>query len=364
LSTNYKGDTLKIALENLGGVLVRSVDLATGEIIEPLPVVQFAQFDAGRAVNFTAGERGGVGTETADNLQNKPVNFTAGERGGVGVIPNCYGFPLSISTYQHAEKSKAEPACVPFVKWRQGASYLKVSKAEPSRRMGGGFRGVVKGFSVGSRARMMNWLAGIKLTATLPVFVTLTYPDTFPEPKESKKHLKRFIQRLKRALPNAGGVWKLEPQERGAPHYHLLIWGSSQKELRGFVPFAWNEIAGGGDEKHLLFHKGKFKKSKHCVEQVRCAGGMKAYASKYLGKTFEVAGWDSKEVGKFWGIFNPDNIPMGEWKSKPLTRKQAVEGIRYIKRAIHAKARAFPSLSIRAKYGNQQWIDKIFGGDE
>ena len=320
--SHYNHETLKSVLENLGGVVIRSVDLQTGEVLEPVKVCDIAQIDAGF----------------------------------VGSVP------LSICTYQHAQQTvKQEPARVPFVEWRQGASILKVSKAEPTKQTGGGRRGVVKGFSGAARRRMMNYMAGIRLDAALPVFVTLTYPYIFPEPKQSKKHLKLFIQRLKRAFPEAGGIWKLEPQERSAPHYHLLVWGSSQKALRAWVPEAWHEIAGGGDEKHLLFHEGKFN-NKHCVEQVRFRGGMMNYASKYIGKTFEVAGWDSKAVGKFWGTFNPDNIPLGEPMSKPITRAAAVQGIRYIKRAIHAKARAFPSLSIRAKYGNQQWIDKVFGG--
>ena len=38
--------------------------------------------------------------------------------------------------------------------------------------------------------------------------------------------------------------WKLEPQERGAPHYHCLIWGVDEGELLDFVAYTWYEIAG------------------------------------------------------------------------------------------------------------------------
>jgi hypothetical protein len=47
-----------------------------------------------------------------------------------------------------------------------------------------------------------------------------------------------------------GAIWKLELQDRGAPHFHLLIFG-----LR-YLPAAllarrWYEIVGSGDVNHL-----------------------------------------------------------------------------------------------------------------
>ena len=206
----------------------------------------------------------------------------------------------------------------------------------------------------------MSRIASVKRKAKLPVFVTLTYPKSFPEPKQSKKHLKEFIRRIKRTFPMAGIIWKLEPQKRGAPHYHLLVWGSSEKNLRAWVPTAWHDIAGGGDPLHLLWHEGKLK-NKHCVNAVYSFKGVWAYASKYLGKTFEVAGWDSKAVGRFWAVVKPDNIPFGEPMKKDISRAEAVQGIRCIKRVIHAKKRSYPSLSMFCD--SQQWIDRVFGGD-
>jgi len=273
------------------------------------------------------------------------------------VIPNCYGFPLSTAHKRIKEpKQESEPARVPFVEWRQGSSYLKVSKAEPSRRVGGGFRGVVKGFSRGSRRRLMTKIAGVQRGAVLPVFVTLTYPLAFPEPKQSKYHLKLFIQSMKRAFPFAGIIWKLEPQQRGAPHYHLLVWGVKVKSLRAWVPNAWFEIAGGGDNFHLLWHEGKLK-NKHCTQQVNSYNGVWAYASKYLGKTFEVAGWDSKEVGRFWGVIAPENIPFGEVQTLEVSRAEAVQVMRYQKRFAKLKRRNYPSITVFCDAN--QWVEKL-----
>ena len=244
----------------------------------------------------------------------------------------------------------------PFIEWRSGASLLKVSKAEPSKQMGGGRRGVVVAFSLASRLRLMRLMACVRRDASLPVFVTLTYPNKFPSPKQSKLHLDTFLKRLKRAIPQAGLIWKLEPQQRGAPHYHMIVWGCDTKSLKDFVPGAWFDIAGGGDQNHLLFHQGKLK-NKHCVSQVRSYKGVMSYASKYLGKTFEVAGWNSLEVGRFWGVFMNGNIPFGEMQTLELTRSQAVHLMRYLKRYAKLKKRSYPSLTVFCDA--EQWITKV-----
>ena len=95
------------------------------------------------------------------------------------------------------------------------------------------------------------------------------------------------------------GIWKLEPQERGAPHYHCLIWGVDEEDLFDFVAYTWYEIAGNNDRNHLKFHLGLLPNSKPCVSKVRSWRGVWAYASKYLGKTFEVAGWEGNGLAAF-----------------------------------------------------------------
>ena len=244
----------------------------------------------------------------------------------------------------------------PFCTWSEGASLLKVSKAEPSKQVGGGGRGVVVEFSYASRQRLMRKIACVRRDASLPVFVTLTYPNEFPSPKQSKGHLDTFLKRLKRAIPQAGIIWKLEPQQRGAPHYHMIVWGCDAKSLKDFVPGAWFDIAGNGDDNHLLFHQGKLK-NKHCVSQVRSYKGVMSYASKYLGKTFEVAGWNSLEVGRFWGVVMPGNIPFGEVQTLELSRSQAVQLMRYQKRFAKLKSRSYPSLTTFCDA--DQWISKL-----
>lgn len=246
----------------------------------------------------------------------------------------------------------------PFVEWTRGARLLKVSGGGDYERKGGGTRGKVKGFTSDARRRLMRTIAKVRDDAGLPDFVTLSYPSSFPEPKESKRHLEMFIKRMKRKFPECGMIWKLEPQQRGAPHYHLLVWGVSQEKLREFVPVAWHDIAGNGDINHLLFHQGLLHDSEPCVNAVRSWKGVMSYASKYLGKTFEVAGWDGKETGRFWAVVNRKNIPFGQDMVMRITVKDAHKWMRYQRRFSGVRFRS-SSPSHTTFCDADQWVDNI-----
>ena len=245
----------------------------------------------------------------------------------------------------------------PYIEYRAGASLLKAHRGGVSEAPKGGKRGAIAGFSSAARRRLMYFIASVRRDASLPLFITLTYPENFPDPKQSKKHLDAFFKRFNRAYPEHGTVWKLEPQERGAPHFHLMAWGCELSALMEFIPSAWYDIAGGGDEKHLLWHCGKFG-NQHCVQQVRKFEGVRSYASKYLGKTFEVAGWSEKWTGRFWGVVNRSNIPLGELVQEEVTREKAIELLRYERRFSGLnKFRTNKSLTIFCDAS--QWIEKV-----
>jgi len=248
----------------------------------------------------------------------------------------------------------------PFVEFRAGASLLRANLGGWSvERKGGAERGAIKGFSDASRRRLMYAIGSIKRDAELPAFITLTYPDQFPDPETSKKHLATFFKRLKRAFPGHGSIWKLEPQERGAPHYHLLTWGCDLQELRDFVPGAWFDIAGGGDNLHLLWHTGQLGNGNvHCVQQVRTFHGVMRYASKYLGKTFEVSGWGDKWTGRYWGIVNRQNILFGELVREEVTEKSALDMMRY-QRRFSGLRRFRSNKSLTIFCDADQWINNI-----
>lgn len=242
---------------------------------------------------------------------------------------------------------------LPYVEWNQGSSRLKASRGSDGVQRGGGQRGSVQGFSEQSRRRLLQTIGCVRRDVPLPMFVTLTYPDCFPSPAQAKKNLEAFRQRLKRAFPGVGAIWKLEPQERGAPHFHLLVWGVECESLFEFTVQAWFEIAGQGDINHLLFHRGRLG-NRPCVEPVRTWKGVWFYAAKYLGKTFEIENW--KWPGRFWGIINRECIPFGELQSVEVDQQVVTQVMRY--------GRRYAGLPYRSQGQTlfcdvSQWVEKL-----
>ena len=238
---------------------------------------------------------------------------------------------------------------------------MKTTKSLNMQQVGGGKRGKVKGFSRQSRRRLMMMIAQVRQDAELPEFVTLTYPDTFPTVERAKRDIKVFFQRLERQFPECGYIWKLEPQQRGAPHFHLLVWGCKEGELFRWVIENWYKIAGDGDINHWKFHAGVLEGTKPCVQKVKSFKGVWSYASKYIGKTFDVAEWGNQWTGRFWGVCNRENIPFGSIESIDATMKQVINIMRYQRRYSGIKPRQYNSLTIFCDA--DQWIEKLTGNE-
>lgn len=240
-------------------------------------------------------------------------------------------------------------------------------------------RGQIHGFSRASRRRMMQFLAKVRLDELLPLFGTTTYPDIFPDEAESfKRDLRTLIERLKRRFPRSGLLWRLEFKVRKsgvnagkvAPHFHWLLWNvprrfdfkpetgkwakisqgrdgtwretvkfydgdkiatvvnpvSGQDRFTDWLSRNWYDVAGTGDLKHY--------RAGTNVEVLTSKREVFFYVSKYVGKVEAEAGCECP--GRFWGVVNPKNIPMGERKRIYCTGKQAVQLMRFMRRYIHA----------------------------
>lgn len=108
-----------------------------------------------------------------------------------------------------------------------------------------GKRGVCKGFSFGSRRRMLNLLNSVSVASKFPWFVTLTVPDdVFLDSvsefaKVAKIWKDNFTKRLQRVCPTAAGFWRIEWQARKSgrhegklfPHFHLMVWGLPERSM-------------------------------------------------------------------------------------------------------------------------------------
>jgi len=185
-----------------------------------------------------------------------------------------------------------------------GYSQFKDNIPEQVNYSDRGTRQAISKFTPRSRSNLLKRIFSLSSFPTL--FVTLTYPKYFPaDSKEWKRHLDNFRHELLIRYPNLWFFWKLEPQKRGAPHFHLI--GSlGPKEnvvyLRNYIAMLWFVTCGTGDPKHL--------KAGTQVDYIADAQGkMRSYVSKYIGKT-DLANYEGWEhPGRFWGIIGRKNLP-------------------------------------------------------
>lgn len=142
----------------------------------------------------------------------------------------------------------------------------------------GGRRGVITQFSRASSNRLRLKCASINQhkAPLCRYFTTLTYPRFFPAHSATwTAHRKAFIKRLQRAFPDVAGVWKLEPQERQAPHFHLIILSRTDIPTE-WIAQAWWEVVGTGRWDHALHG------TDH--QELNSWNGVMSYASKYIAK--------------------------------------------------------------------------------
>jgi hypothetical protein len=199
-------------------------------------------------------------------------------------------------------------------------------KGQPIRGATGERRAKITGYSASARLRMLRALLSVQgvamtgqdeggLQVERVFFVTLTFPKNFPSPRDAKVFFQTWEKRLRRAFPGCSAFWKLEPQRRGAPHFHLMLFmpagwqwsradGSrmSVADLRHFSAQAWFEIAGGGDEKHLRWHHRPLS-----FQVMKSWRGVSSYGAKYIGKVIDHEAWG--DPGRFWGIIGRRFLP-------------------------------------------------------
>src|SRR5215211_5966345 len=88
------------------------------------------------------------------------------------------------------------------------------NRLRPSKRLGGGTRDKVRGFSRASRRNLLLCFASINRRAFRAfkgriIFVTLTYSNQYPEdPNISKRHLKALRKRLQRKFGTFAAFWR------------------------------------------------------------------------------------------------------------------------------------------------------------
>lgn len=172
-----------------------------------------------------------------------------------------------------------------------GANMIKVQI--PGKQTGGGERGVVAGFSAQSRKRLIELVNRWRELKNI-AFVTLTYHDWPDDWRIWKNHLNLFLKRLAYHYPDAVGIWRMEYQKRGAPHFHLIITNILPPidDFRQFVTKAWAAIAHEDSEYNGLYATN--------VKRVFSRKRAVLYVCKYAAKLTDPDD-ENPEHGRVWG---------------------------------------------------------------
>lgn len=150
-----------------------------------------------------------------------------------------------------------------------------------------------------SRSRMQDKLARLDFMPLFedglePAMVTLTMPGQWehltPDPATFKKMVDRFTLYYQRAWgQRPRGVWKMEFQQRGAPHLHILMTPPAgtvhtrrgELEFGEWLQYAWPAVVGATGE----------ERAKH-----ERAHGSK-YTIEYVGDAYR----DPRRIGTYFG---------------------------------------------------------------
>jgi hypothetical protein len=169
-------------------------------------------------------------------------------------------------------------------------------------------RGKVKNYSRKSRRRLFMKLSQVNIHSYSQVFhCANTFHNCYPKDGQGlKKVLSCFLKLLSSFEPSFNYFWKLEFQERGAPHFHFLFFNTSHSIIttQAIVERIVNDCWVKATSDNGFFHR---KYGCRTVELNNLEFCFR-YFCKYAGKE-DNKEWNSY-VGRRWGYskkldFNP-----------------------------------------------------------
>lgn len=204
--------------------------------------------------------------------------------------------------------------------------------------LGGGLRGAVTTFSAQSRKRFMKKIY-ILQSSSRCLWVTLTQPAAFVGSTGARRMAKLWTARVRRAYPDACGLWRIQPQKRGAPHFHIMVYGIPAdgldvKSVRVALAKMWTAVVVGGIENGSQLSaksRGQIARYGCDVAEMDTSTGVQRYASRYLSRTDAVG--NNAVRGRQWGVFNRDALPVSRTDAVTVTRAVAQNVVRAVRRS-------------------------------
>lgn len=292
---------------------------------------------------------------------------------------SSFSFPGALSDDEidslFPDSSPSVPA--PFLSFPSSPLYLRVPVSGTSiglyrpppppdpdtlgRGVTGVLRSVVTGLSSAARRRLSADVSLVDSSAPA-LFVTLTFPGNpqhwssecfrygpplpLPGPREAKYILHDvFLRRCERRFPGLSAHVKLEPQERGVPHFHLLLYGpflaadgSVPVDLAQYMVRTWHKLVGRGQADHLRYG---------CQIDPLTSTDARAriYLTKYVSKDEVLpllpdhGRFAGMSPGNFWGRFNRSAIPYSPIMEFDVSPEFGAVVKRLFMRFVSSKAR-------------------------
>lgn len=206
-------------------------------------------------------------------------------------------------------------------------------KGQSSRNCGGGgvhrLRGEIGTFSTASRRRMREAMLTLYIDEAHLVGSTFTVPwkgsDFSPLMDEFRECWNRYGVAFRRSFPHSAIIYRVELQERGAPHVHALVWlDKSDASAVGGAPVVLPTADVVGFASLSLremwlrsvpnLHRGSYRAFSRYgvkVEPIPDAGAMFRYLADHASKHKQA---QLGYKGKQWGIIGHKNLK----KRKPL----------------------------------------------
>lgn len=171
-------------------------------------------------------------------------------------------------------------------------------------------RSTITDFSAASRGRLFDLFNQLEI-GKRATFITLTYPTIHVDASTAKRHLRAFIKRINRKFTaeEVTGIWRMEFQERGAIHFHLVLFK---------LPYIHKETIAALWAQVTITHS-PFTR----IEGIDSHKKLINYVSKYVGKVnpsvldgFNTLTYLSayqsthgEKIGRSWGYFNKAELP-------------------------------------------------------
>ena len=256
-------------------------------------------------------------------------------------------------------------------------------------------RGRVKEFSKRSRHRLLCLVARLN-EGINGVLVTFTYKRNMQDHELSKQHLDLVLRYLKYHYPHAAALWRMEHQQRGAIHYHVMLLSNGHvwvdvNALRAY----WRELVGEiasinvrwiDNRKRALAYVSKYvaKVDVIVAPKEKCCDELGAeekegnlddvpYSEKgdtvqtaaVAQTTCELESMSASEaaepfVGRFWGVFNRRALPLAPEHVFAWPEKFAFEYIE-LSRAVASWARSRYRLALCKRKSHSRFYRWLYG---